>query len=324
MKANINLIAEKCGVSKATVSRVFNRRAGVSNSVKEQILHFAREMNYMPKQVAAQENIAIVVDSMNKFRALDGFYLMLVIAIITEFTRFGYQVRTVELKDVELLGPHTKAAILIIDEKKLELEEARFRKLPIPLLAVNLKSQYCHLVRSDHAQGIELATEHLIENGHKRITLLLDRIDIWAGHERLRGYLETMTRHSLQPLKEYVYYPKKQSLVELIAILLKDHPTALIISGESLTAEAAYCLNLLNVRIPEDLSVIGYEKDELSRWLSPPQTTIDQDVFAIADEMLELIRQVTQKTSNKELSFQIKMLPNRLIIRDSVKNLFKA
>lgn len=317
MKSDINLIAKKCGVSKATVSRVFTGNAGVSEEVKAKVLDAARKMNYMPKQVAAQENIAIVVDDLEGLKIFSGFYSMLVMGIITEFTRSGYQIRTIGISEIELLSGYTKAAILLINEKNLEANIEKLKKLSIPLVTINQLSPVSHSVCSDHAQGIKLAVTHLIKNGHEKIVMLMDNVNNWAGNERLKGYLETMKKYKLQPMKEYVCQ-QNHSLIEPIAILMKSKPTALIVCGEGLTAELAYSMNLLNIRIPDDLSVISCEKGDLSRWLTPPHTTISQDVFALANAALDLIRRAV----NGEIrTSEIKLLQNELIIRDSVKNL---
>lgn len=317
MKADINLIAEKCGVSKATVSRVFTGKAGVSEEVKAKVLAAARSMNYTPKQVAAQENIAIVVDSLEDFKFFTGFYSMLAMGMIAEFTRSGYQIRTICINDIDLLGAYTKAAILLINEKTLASNIEKLKKLAIPLLTANQPSPISYSVCTDHAQGIELAVEHLLANGHERIALFMDGISGWGGQERLRGYHETMKKHKIPAMKEHAC-SKERSMLETIAILLKAKPSALIVCGESLVAEFAYSMNLLNIRIPEDLSVISFEKGDLSRWLTPAHTTISQDVNALSKAAMDLMRAAV---SGELKSPQIKILNNELIVRDSVKKL---
>jgi LacI family transcriptional regulator len=126
-----------------------------------------------------------------------------------------------------------------------------------------------------------------------------------------------MKKHKLQPMKEQVC-SKSHSMMESIAILMKSKPTALIVCGESLISEFAYSANLLNLRIPEDISVISFEKCDVSRWLTPPHTTVSQDVSALSTAALDSIRSAAGGTL---ASHEIKFLTNELVIRDSVKKL---
>lgn len=319
MKADINTIARECKVSKATVSRVFTGKASVSTAVKERILKVARELNYAPQQVAAREVITLVVYSLDEIEGADGFRTILLINLVGEITRSGFLVNIIEAKDVaKILDSYTKAAIILLNEDEMLEYKEMIRDMRIPLIAIGNILENCHSISFDYYAEITSAVEHLVENGHKKISMILDNSVILAGKERLRGYDETIKKHELSSMPIYNYQLGEQSLIEPIATMMQDGPTAMIICGESISNEAAYALNLLRVKVPEDLSVISFEKRDSSRWFSPPHTTIDQNIRKMVTESIILIKKIIATPPKERIC---KMLPCKLVIRNSVKNI---
>jgi len=319
MKADINTIARECKVSKATVSRVFTGKASVSTAVKERILKVARELNYAPQQVAAREVIAIIVKSLNETEEADGFRTILLINLVAEITRSGFLVNIIEAKDADkMLDSYTKVAIILLNDADISEYKEKINKMKMPLIAIGNILDNCHSICSDYYTEISSAVEHLVGNGHKKIGIVLDNPIINAGKERLRGYTETMKKHGLPLMPRYNYQLGEQSLIEFMANMMQDKPTAMIICGESIINEAAYALNLLRVKVPDDLSVISFEKRDSSRWFSPPHTTIDQDIRKMVAESMILVKKVIAIRPEKIIC---KMLSCKLVIRNSVKNI---
>jgi DNA-binding LacI/PurR family transcriptional regulator len=203
-----------------------------------------------------------------------------------------------------------------------DIEASKYKEklnnMRMPLIAVGNILDNCNSICPNHYGEIVLAVDHLVKNGHSKISIVLDNADIRAGKERLRGYLETMKKHGLSPMASYDYHPKKQSLIELMAIMMQDSPTATIICGESISNEAVYALNLLGVKVPEKLSLISFEKQDSSRWFSPPHTTIDQNVLKIVTESMLLIEKIIAVRPKEKICTQ---LPCSLVVRNSVKNI---
>jgi LacI family transcriptional regulator len=319
MKADINTIARVCGVSKATVSRVFTGKASVRSSVKEKILKKARELNYAPQQVAAREVIAIVVNSLDSSKYGNGFFNVLLVNLVSQITRLGFLVNITEIRDIDkLLSSYTKAAVILLNDAEISKYTEKISKIDIPLVAVGNVLENCHSICFDYYAEIVTATSHLIENGHSRICLILDNSHINAGKERKRGYIETMEKHGFPPMRVYSYTPASQSLIELVGLMLQDKPTAVIICGESIVNEIVYALNLMRISVPNDLSLISFEKAGSSKWFFPPHTTIDQDCTKMVIQTLELIQEVINTHSNKLIH---RVFPHKLNIRNSIKNI---
>ena len=320
MGADINIIAERCGVSKATVSRVFTNRAKVSDAVRENILRTARELNYTPMRVAAKEVVTIVVDNIDKTEEFDGFHSMLLVALVAEITRSNFLVNIIEAKNADtMVGGYTKVAVSLLNENQFACWKSKMSQIEVPVLSIN-NNPICggHVVATDYRAEIAMAVGHLAENGHRRIALLLDNDTVWAGRERLESYREVMAARGLEPMPHYSTYPGERPVLELVATMLREQPTAAIFCGESLAAETAYALNLLNVKVPQELSVISFERRDISRWLTPPHTTIDQNIKSMVDEALKLIREIIAKRPEQPI---MRKLQSRLIIRNSVNNI---
>ncbi len=319
MKANIDIVAKKCGVSKGTVSRVFTGRPGVSEAMKEKIYQAARELNYSPQQMIAQENIAIIVSSSYKSAGPTQFYSMLLGDLIADITRLGYLVKIVGMDELgSLLKCYTKVAVLMISNEDITLHESSLKALEIPLITINKILPYAHSLCIDHFDEIQQAVKYLLANGHRKIALVLDNAMVWGGQERLRGYKDAMSRNGLAPAQYLSYQESNFSMLEIMARVRQSDATGVIICGESLVPEAVYAINLLGISVPDELSIISFEQKGFSKWLTPPHTTIDQDIDALSGEIASLIACLIKNPKSGRI---VKLLKSRLVVRQSVKDI---
>lgn len=322
MKADINTIAATCGVSKATVSRVFTGKATVNDKIRARVLEAAQKLNYAPQQVMAQESIVIIIKDLSEFHNFCGFANLLLGALIAEITNQKLLVRIVELKNINsIIKVHTKAAILFLGENEIRENENALTALDIPLIVVNKKIDFCNGVSSDHAQGVSVAVDYLHENGHQKIALIIDNNDLEsASRERIRGYQASVEKYGLEYIPELKYQIGQYSMIELVAQVRRSGATAMIVCGESLVAETKYALDILNIKVPEDLSVITSEHKEISRWQTPPCTTVDQDIHQLALEVMALVSKLI-RGKNVKAKPVFKAMQCKIIERQSVARL---
>lgn len=312
---NIDTIAKQCGVSKATVSRVFTGKGRVSDQVSKLVLFKARELNYRPQQMATRENIAIVCEAAIDFLGEYGFAQVIIGYIIHEINRLGYQPLIIEASKIDSLIPqHTKAVILFLRDETITDYEQQLKNLSVPKITINRMIPGVHCFCSDHAMGVKLAVAHLSSYGHRRIALVLDNSKNWAGKERQRGYGEAMGQLELPELPTFTYRPEF-SMIEVMSEVMRYRATAAIICGESIGTEAAYAFNILRLKVPEDISIISSERPAFSRWCNPPHTTIDHNIQMICSELFSSIEKIIAKPDMAPL---IKILPSKLIERQSV------
>lgn len=318
MGVDINIIAKECGVSKTTVSKVFTQKPGISQAMRQKVLEVARRLNYTPRQVAAQDTIAILVDSLSPDETHSLRAQMLAL-LLNRLAGSRYLLRVVACKDVELaIQGHVKLVIGICFEQDATRAIALFQSSGIPVLLINNEHPGCFSVRCDHAQGVELAVAHLADCGHQRIALLLDSGRGWGGRERRRGYEAALQRLGLPLLPVVCLNGRETTMVECLHQIWQQLATAVIICGEGIIDEAVYMLHVLGLSVPGELSVISSEIPHRSRWLIPPHTTMQHDIEAIVEQVRTMTEAILK---DNQLQPCVDQLPSKLIFRDSVRDL---
>lgn len=318
--ADINTLARKCGVSKATVSRVFTGRARVSDEIRARVLAAARELNYRPQQVMARDGVAIVINEMPNPARRTSFTERLLNSAVFEITRHNLLSEIIPAADLpKLCNGYTKAVLLLLSEPVIEKHFEQLRALSMPILTVNKQYPFSTAVCTDHGEGVRLALEHLYGNGHRRIAVTVDQFFNQAGRERLDAYRAFLAAHDLPGLEPVMFSDlEPEGSGHRLLQLLKQQPTALIACGEGVALPVLHELRRLGVRIPEDLSLITSELSGISGWMTPELTTIDQELDLLAAatvaELVQLIR-------HPEAPRSVHWLHTRLIVRNSVKRL---
>lgn len=320
MPSDINQLAKKCGVSKATISRVFTGRARVSEAIRARVLAAARELDYRPQQVMARDCVAIIVADTPSPQHRTSFSERLLTSAVFEITRRNLLTEVIPVRELaKLYDSYTKAVLLLLSETHIAEFRTEFERLSMPIVTVNKQYPFCCSVCTDHGQGVTLALEHLYERGHCRIGMTVDRPDNLAGRERIDAYRGFLGRHSLPELPEGVFcnLDAETSGKELDRVLA-GKPTALIACGESVALQSAYELKRRGLRIPEDLSLITSELTDTCCWMSPELTTINQDLDALATETVTLLM---SRIRNPLAPHVNRRLPTSLIVRNSVQEL---
>ncbi|MBS1369433.1 MAG: LacI family DNA-binding transcriptional regulator [Lentisphaeria bacterium] len=318
MASDINELARKCGVSKATISRVFTGRARVSDAVRARVLAAARELDYRPQQVMARDCVAIVVADAPSPQRRTSFSERLLTSAVFEITRSNLLTEVIPLKDLsKLYGSYTKAVLLLLSEPLIEEHRLEFEQLSMPVVTVNKQYVFSSSVNTDHGQGVTLAMRHLYDCGHRRIGLTVDRIENQAGQERIAAYAAFTKERGLAPLPVAHFHDLNvtESRRELDRILA-EHPTALIVCGESVALQSAYELRKRGYRIPEDISLVTSELANICSWLTPEMTAMNQDLDALAARTVSLL---LARIRNPESPRENIWLPTSLIVRGSVK-----
>ncbi len=312
MSSDINTLALKCGVSKATISRVFTGRAKVSEAVRARVLAAARELNYRPQQVMARDCIAIVVSDLPHPQRRTSFSEELLSRSVCEITRRKFLAEIIPVAEIgRLYGTYTRAMLLLLSEKGIETHREELAALSIPMVTVNKQFPFCSSVSTDHFEGVRLALEYLHHLGHRRIALALDQADNQAGAERLNAY-RTVQKEKKLPFIQPGQF--ERGMEQELDLLLKAAPTALIVCGEGVALESAFRLRKRGVRIPEDLSLICSELPEISRCLDPEMTTINQDLDRLAAETSDLLQKIV---GNHPAPIEHRTLSSTLLVRNS-------
>lgn len=199
------------------------------------------------------------------------------------------------------------------------LDSLRASKLPLVALDrdVNLKVDR---VMTDHAHGISLATEYLLDMGHERIGLITGSERVCPGRERIRGYREAYLAHGLdidEGLIRAGRFDEDFGALQLGLLLeLARPPTAVIAGGNQILVGVLQALQVYGLEIPNDISVISCDDTALTQVFSPPITVVDRDVAKIGRTTAQiLLERLRHKPASYEPTRSV--LPTDLRIRKS-------
>ncbi len=319
---NIKELARHCKVSPATVSRVFSGEYKVAAATREKILNAAKVFNYTPQQTSSKKNIALIVQSTEVLGPPSWFAGMLVNFLLRDIYKKGYSVHLCESGDVELLQPNFITAAITLNWRPQAPEFERLLSQKKPVVAVNSNFPFAHSVCTDHAQGIELAVRHLVSLGHRRIGLLNIRNYSWGWGEQSReeSYRKTLESEGIEfdPLLICHDTSRGTIPIEELSALLRRDVTALVCGHEDWALPLNHFLEVLGKKVPDDISVITAEVPGLSEWMSPPNTTITQNVSQISGAVADLLEELVR---NPEIELQQRWLPYQLIKRFSARKI---
>lgn len=310
-KIRLTELAAELGCSVAAVSYALNDRPGVSEKLRERVRELVRERNYEP----LRPRIAVLMTDAGLSL---GFYMFsLLNSLRGEAKRRGHQLLIVSRNDLSLLEDRMVSGALSLDFMH---EIGRlFPKLKnIPLVCLNdlpNTLENVSTVHSDDEEGIRRALDYLVDRGHRRIGLFCAAS--LSGDDRLKPFLAyrrfgTEVELHVEPLE----FHRKSTVSCRMEAMLEHKVTAILVSGERYGMEAYGALARLGKRIPEDVSVIGWENPGFSEHQIPPMTSLEQDFRGIASAAFDML----EKKIRGEQTGNV-FIPYKFHIRGSVRNL---
>jgi LacI family transcriptional regulator len=323
--ATLAQIAEAAGVSIPTVSRVLNGKPGISATKRDEIERLIEDHGYARRKTKRNASlIDFVVSSLETQWATE-----LLRGAQAEAARAGVDMVLNVTHDTPAGAPDwidriaargSDGIVLVVSEWTPEARK-RLAKLKLPVVAIDPlgsdTESFATVSATDWVGGRE-ATEHLLALGHQRIGFITGPMDLECHQDRLDGYTSALGRADLAPDKDLVRHG--DSLIsggqryggELLD--LDERPTA-IISGSD---EQAYGVYLAardrGIRIPEDLSVVGFDDVDLCRWVSPQLTTVRQPLASMASEATRLLLKLA---AGEPVDTPTVRLASTLIVRES-------
>lgn len=312
-------IAEQLGISVSTVSRVFSHHPGIRAEVRAQVLAIAKEKHYHPRLAEKQRNLVVIMPY-NATYPVPCCVEMLLLAITRELPTRGFRLEILPMDSIDQLE-----RIRFCGAIALGAEPAAFTNWshdfiqPLVLVDRYMKPTYAnhhlHVVRSDEAQGMELAVDALYKSGCRCIGCVIHG-QPGTGNADLRAQAirEALQQRQLPSSDAYVRFADDSEYLEHIGQLLQLGVDALFCPGGSGGILAAHALALYGKKVPDDISLISSEQTFFSRYGTPPQTTITQDYAAVAKATADIIE---AKIANEKPPAET-VLPYLLIRRRSV------
>lgn len=311
-------VAKKAGVSISTVSRVVNGYVHVSDELREKVESAIRDLEYRPSQVArslAKQKtnlIGIIVPDLTYH-----YYAKMISSIEEQASLNDYNIIVCNIKEnlnkeiryINVLKEMWVEGIILMHEKinpqtKKLLCECN---IPIVLASVKIDGLDVPSVNIDDYQAAFDATNFLIGKGHKRIALISgDMRDITAGRQRYQGYIDALKNSNIQISKDIIKegnfkisdgYSKMEEILKL-----EKKPTAVFAVSDSMAIGAMNCAIDHGYKIPDDISIMGFDNTDLAYVIRPRLTTVNQPASEIGKQSLKtLIDLIETKDTDKEI-----------------------
>jgi len=311
-------IARLAGVSTGTVSRALSGSPLVNEETRTRIAELAKSLNYVvnvgAKNLRLGQNrtvaVVIPVDSETRQHLTDPFLLGIMGSIADALTERGYDMllTRVDAERLDLAAEPVETgraigAILVGQARHHDqLNELAVRKMPIVVWGAHLDRQLYSVVGGDNRRGGYLATRHLLEIGRRRIAFLGD-IGLAEVALRYEGYKQALAEFDLAPVpalvQEVSFLPESGGQAVDKMLNEKTAFDAIFACSDLLAMTAMVALHKQGIKVPGDVSVIGYDDIQMAPHFNPPLTTvrqpIDQAGRALVESLVALIGGDTPK-----------------------------
>lgn len=330
-KVTINSVASYAGVSKKTVSRVLNNEPNVSDATREKVLKVFKELDYTPNPIArglAQNRsfiIGCIYDNPSKSyitrvqtgalaACQENNYNLLIHPCDLRgdalINNIEHLLQTSRLDGIVLTPPFS-------DFKDLA-DFLKTKNIPYARVASAVLDDDSISVRSNDEQGAFEITEHLISLGHKSIAFIKGHPDHSATEQRFKGYLRALKTHGVEfneRLVEEGNFSYHSGVDSARSILdLTPRPTAVFASNDYMAAAVLKLATQRQLKVPDDISIAGFDNAPIARHIWPGLTTIAQPVEDMTKQAVtKLIEYISDP---QERPYQA-TLEARLITRES-------
>jgi DNA-binding LacI/PurR family transcriptional regulator len=331
-------IAKALGLSTSTVSRALRDSYEISPETKKLVLEYAQNNNYRPNPIALSlkekrsRSIGIIVCEI-----ANSFFSQIINGIESIAYDNGYNVIIAqshesyerEILNVQYLASRSIDGLLVSvssETKDLEhLQSLHDRGLPIVFFDRIVDEIETHKVIVNNFHGAYQATEHLIKSGYRHIANLAGSEYLSITKERLGGYQQALIDHGRNFDPAYiqhclhggmVYEEVEQALDKLLQ--LENRPDAILGCADKLTTNCLRYFKKNNIKVPDDIALVGFSNLDLTDLLSPSLTVVRQPAFEMGQISTELLIQLIEsKRPVKE--FEKRILPPQLFTRESTE-----
>jgi LacI family transcriptional regulator len=287
-RPTIKDVAERAGVSIATVSRALNDKGDVSLETRERVRDVARSVGYSPDRAARTlathqtQLVAVVVGDNAGHRDLSLVFFGKVLAAISRrLAQSSYDPLLLQPSDVGVDHRFDAAVLIGVDEDDELIAGLAAREVPLVGVDVRCAGGRTAYVGSDHADGVCLALSHLHALGHRRIAHVAGALNTVAGSERLDAFRRESARLQLDLPAAYVRpgdFSSASGYRETCALLaLPERPTAIVAASDLMALAALQAIRDAGLQPARDVAVVGFDDLEAAALAHPPLTTIRQD-----------------------------------------------
>lgn len=321
-------VASLAGVSQSAVSRVFTPGASVSAKTRQKVLKAAAELGYRPNAIARamisgkSRLIAMLVAYLD-----NQFYPIVLERLSRKLQHHGYTVLLFMTETgrqdevVERIMQYQVEGIVMASatlSSSLARECAR-TGVPVVLFNRYVASSPASSVTSDNAQGGRLVANFLVDAGHERIAFIAGAEDSSTNRDREAGFHQALAERGVTPFDRAVGGYSFEGAAEAARLLFSkpERPDAVFVANDHMAFSVMdVARSEFGLRVPEDVSIVGYDDVPESSWKGYDLTTVSQSGDVMIDATVDiLIEQIEQSDVKKKTV----LIPSNLVVRSSAK-----
>jgi LacI family transcriptional regulator len=325
-------------VSVSTVSRVFNGYDDVSPATRERVLEIARKLDYAPSAAARtlvkQRSQLIGVVLFTGYEHPDihhPFFQEVLVGLKHGIGELGYDLLLFATEQpgssrgrphsyLRRAEQHRADGIVVMGVDRADPEVDKLVRSDIPVIAVDIDvvGDHTSFVASDNIGGARLAVRHLHGLGHTRIATIAGPSATKPGADRTLGFRAEMRELGLTIPPGYEvegdFYPESAERAMQSMLALPEPPTAVFVAADMMAVGAIRAAQSAGLSVPEDLAIVGFDDIRVAELVSPPLTTIRQDMVGIG---LAAGRALVEQIENPDVTPPVLTLPVELVVRES-------
>lgn len=312
-KANIYELATKSGFSVSTVSKALNHTGRISEATREKILKVASELNYIPSYHAKalslnkswligiiySDNLGIGFSHPHFSVILEGFK--------QEAEKEGYEITFINrnmgnrsMTYLEFCRYRQVEGVFIVNYYSLSKQVPQLIESGLPLVSSDAGFDDIPTITSNDILGGVLATQYLYDLGHKKIDHIAGPSYTISAQHRKKGFLQVINEHHdiISNIYEAHNYSIEDGHQQALKIIEKnDLPTAIFVAGDWMALGVIQALKEHDIKVPEDISIIGYDDLDFLKYSQPALTTVSQNKLEIGKRAAQyLIQQINGET----------------------------
>lgn len=319
--ATIKDIARMADVSMMTVSRAFNNPEQVKEALRLEIYRIAEEIHYRPNQAArslatSRTGVIQIITSMN---AYEYYFTQLFAGVADHLSEKGYSIMI--SRDYQL---NYRCDGLILMGLGLGEDKRILKHIKTPTVLIGKTDMEVDWIDVDNVDGIFQVTEYLINNGHKNISYLdIDSTEGFGG-ERYDGYKKCLHHYNIKEDLRF-YFQAQNDLTdvrdkakEILLQMVKFESTAIICATDVMAFGLINIAKQLGIKIPKDISVVGFDGFLFHMMTDPHLTTVSQPIYKMGADIADVL---IERLEKPEMPLVRRLIKTDLIIGESVKSL---
>ncbi len=324
-------IARLANVAPSTVSKALNGRSDIGAETREAVLKIAKEHNFSPNAFGKAlknkftGNIGVIFHRDDKPLSTNPFWTRVLEGIEAEsaFNNYNLVLHLMPARNKQELPKMVRErqvdGVILVGTRNEEFVKV-MQAANVPHILVDPRATLsdCWQVLIDNENGAFIATQHLIERGHHEIGFIAGELSERSFQQRFNGFKKALSYHGLTLQERFVTTGESELGYERTKALLRglDRPTAIFAANDMLALQAYKAIYELDLKIPDDLSVIGFDDIHLTTMSRPPLTTIRVYKEELGSVAVRTLRELIHRNLD---GFSASVIPVKLIERESVR-----